>query len=222
MEGALVGRPLADEGDRDAFLAAQFEGGGSPHRRTHSLRDDAGTGEIDPRVEQMHMPAAPTGKARLLAEDLRRHRIEIDPLGDGDVMRPVRRRHEICGIEMRTDADRARLLPVGKMHLPRYGPVGHVEDRRLPLEIGRGDALLEGAAFHHGLVHPQKLRPGRCHGILPHADDEAQAANACLACASAKNFQSSIIRIDLSGLTKATGPWFENHSTVSSTNSVRS
>ena len=63
------------------------------------------------------MPAAPTGKAVSLAENLGRHLLEVHTLGDGHMVRPVCRRHRILGFQVNTDAGGAGFLPGGKVHL---------------------------------------------------------------------------------------------------------
>src|SRR4029450_1473181 len=110
VEGALVGRALAGDGDRDPVGALALERERLAERRRVALGDDAGAGEVRRRVEQVHVPAAAATQPGLAAEDLRGHLAQVDAVRDGEVVRAVRGGDRVAGGEVGTDTGRDRVL----------------------------------------------------------------------------------------------------------------
>src|SRR3546814_8635362 len=98
--------------ERDCDIVASLDSGGDrgADRGCNALPDNSAATEVHRSIEQVHVPTQPVRQPRLLTEDFGCHRTDVDTLGDRDVMRPMRGRHEIAGPQGGADHDRAWLL----------------------------------------------------------------------------------------------------------------
>ena len=155
VERALVRGAFAQERHGDAGLALHLARQRRADRRPHTLRDNARAGKIDRGVEDVHVAASAAAEARRLAENLRRHFLQVDAFGDRDMVRPMCRRDDVGRFEVGAHADRARLLSIRQMHFAGDRTARHVEGGRLAFEIRLLDRLLEIAADDHVSIHPE-------------------------------------------------------------------
>ena len=111
MEGADVGRPVAEEGDRDARLVSHLEGEGGADGRRQPAADDgvrAHVAALD--VVEVHRAAIAVRAALDLAVQLRHHLVRRRPVREHVPVRAVRRCDHVVLSERAADADRDRLL----------------------------------------------------------------------------------------------------------------
>ncbi len=113
------------------------------------------------RVEQVHVPAAAAAQTVHPAEDLGGHRPQVHPVGDGQVVRPVRRGEGVIGGQVRADACGDRLLARRQVHFSRDQPLPDVETGTLVRVVFPEDRLLVGAAQNHGLVQAETQFRGK-------------------------------------------------------------
>jgi hypothetical protein len=172
LERALVGGSLAGERHRHPVAAGPLERERLPERGRQALGDDARAGEVDVRVEQVHVPAPAVAQAALAPEDLGGHLVQVHAVRDGDVMRPVGRGDRVAGAQVRAHASGYRFLPGRQVHLAGHQPGPDVERGFLVRVVLAEDRLLEGAAEHHHAVQVKtgfvvhcasSVRPVRCH-----------------------------------------------------------
>jgi hypothetical protein len=88
----------------------------------HAFRYDSAAEEVHGLVVDVHVTAAATRQARLLAKQLGRHALQVYAACNRNVMRPVTRANSIVGAQVHTDTGRGRLLAGGLMHLSGQGP----------------------------------------------------------------------------------------------------
>jgi hypothetical protein len=159
VEGTLVGRAFSRDGHRDPVGPPPLERQCLAERGGIALRDDAGAGEVRIRVEQVHVPAAALAEPVHPAEDLGRHPLQIDSVGDGEVVRTVGGGDGVVDGQVRAHPRRDGFLSGGQVHFAGDGTGPDVEHGFLVGVVLPQDRFLEGADEHHGAV---KLQPRRC------------------------------------------------------------
>ena len=111
MEGADVRRAVAEEGDRDARLAAQLEGERGPCDLRQAAADDGVCAEVAALdVVEVHRAAVAVRAAFLLAVQLGHHLVRVRALGERVAVRAMRRGDHVAVLERAADADGAGLL----------------------------------------------------------------------------------------------------------------
>ena len=83
----------------------------------------------------MHVAALALAQARLFAEDLRRHPLQVNAFGNGDVMGAVRAGDGVGSAQVGTDANGHRLLAGGQVHLSWHRAPANVENGRFAFHI---------------------------------------------------------------------------------------
>ena len=117
------------------------------------------------RVEQVHVAALAPTQPGLAAVDLGRHAVEVDAVGDGQVVRAVRAGDGVVGVEVGADAGGHRLLAGREVHLAWYQAGTDVPLRLLVGVVVREYRGLEGPDQHH---RPVQVDPRRVvHGLTP-------------------------------------------------------
>jgi hypothetical protein len=157
VERALVRGPLTGERDRHPVVLAARERERLPERGRQPLGDDARAGEVDVRVEQVHVPAPASPEPALAPEDLGSHLVQIHTVRDGHVMRPVGRGDRVGGAQVRAHASGYRFLPGRQVHLAGHQPGADVERGFLVRVVLAENRLLEGTAENH---HPVQVKTG--------------------------------------------------------------
>ena len=117
MESALVGRTLASDRNRHMVAVLTLEGERLTKCRREALSDDPRAGEVRTRVEKVHVPATAAAKSGLTAEDLCRHRAQLNAVRNRQVVRPVGGGDCIFGRQMCADPRGDRLLAGREVHL---------------------------------------------------------------------------------------------------------
>ena len=110
-EVGLIGRALAEEGDRDVAGAPPLEGEGRAGGGGDRSADDAEAPDQPMReVDHVHGARAARAHARLAAEQLGHQRLGVDPEGQRVPVPAVRPGHAIGVRQNAAHADRPRLL----------------------------------------------------------------------------------------------------------------
>ena len=136
VKAALVGRAVAEEGDRHLIGAPGGAAQGGAHRDGQAAaHDPAGPQHADGEVGDVHRPALALAVAGGLAEQLGHHAVQIAALGDDVPVAAVGRDDVIVGPQRRSDPGRHRLL----------ADVEVDESGEQPLLEKPGDLLLEAA-----------------------------------------------------------------------------
>ena len=111
MERADVRRPVAEERECDARLAAHLEGERSTGDVRQATADDGIRAHVPALdVVEVHRAAVAVRAALLLAVQLGHQLVRVRPLGECVAVRAVRRGDDVAVLECAADADRARLL----------------------------------------------------------------------------------------------------------------
>ena len=111
MERADVRRPVAEERDRDARLAAQLEGERRAGDRRQPAADDRVRAQVPALdVVEVHRAAVPVRAALDLPVQLRHQLVRVRPAGERVRVRAVRGREDVAVLHRLADADRDRLL----------------------------------------------------------------------------------------------------------------
>ena len=111
VECSDIRRPVAEERDPDARLAAQLEG----ERRTRDRRQAAADDRVRAQVPaldvvEVHRAAVAVRAAFLLAVQLGHHLVRVRALGERVAVRAMRRSDHVAVLERAADADGAGLL----------------------------------------------------------------------------------------------------------------
>ena len=111
MERADVRRPVAEERDRDARLAAQLERERGAGDRRQAAADDRVRAEVPALdVVEVHRAAVAVRAALDLPVQLRHHLVRVRPARERVPVRAVRRGEDVAVLHRLADADRDRLL----------------------------------------------------------------------------------------------------------------
>ena len=98
------------------------------------------------------MPALPRGESGFPAENLGGHALQVDALGDSDVVGAVGRGNCVVVAEVGADAGAGRLLAGREVEFAGDGAGGDVERRLFPLELLLLEALLVVSCGDHVVV----------------------------------------------------------------------
>ena len=111
MEGADVRRPVAEEGDRDARLAAQLERERGAGDRGQPAADDGVRAQVPALdVVEVHRAAVAVRAALELPVQLGHDRVRVRPARERVPVRAVGRGEDVAVVHRLADADRDRLL----------------------------------------------------------------------------------------------------------------
>ena len=111
VEGADVGGAVAEEGDRDARLAAHLEGKRRPDDAGEPAADDCVRAQVAVlHVVEVHRAAVAVAAALDLPVELGHHLVGMSALGDRVPVRPMRRGDHVAVLERAAHADRHGLL----------------------------------------------------------------------------------------------------------------
>ena len=106
-----VRRPVAEEGDRDARLAAELEGERGADRRRQAAADDGVGAEVAALdVVEVHRAAVARADALDLAVELRHQRVRMRAARERVPVGAVGRGEDVAVLHRLADADRDRLL----------------------------------------------------------------------------------------------------------------
>ena len=157
VQGALFGRAVAEETDRDLIGLPGLGRQPGPARQRRPAAHDA----VRPQhplvhVGDVHGAALTLTDAGRLAVQLGHHALHVHTLGDAVAVAAVRGGHEVRVGQIRADADRHGLFPGVQMH----------EAGNLPLAELDLDAVLELPDGLHPFVHPQQGVLGQFHAAL--------------------------------------------------------
>jgi hypothetical protein len=148
VKGAVVDRPVAEEGHGHAVGLPQFEAVAGPGRLEDGRPDDAaGPHQADPRGEQVHAAAAAVRAAGLPAVQLGDELPRRHALGQRVTVAAVRAEDDVVGPQMGADAGRDRLLA-------DVGVAGAVNQAAL---VGARQPLFTAADPRHRAVQRQQL-----------------------------------------------------------------
>src|SRR5664280_732247 len=166
MEGALVSRALAGDGNCHPGVALTLEGERLTECWWKTLGDDPRAGEVRARVEEVHVPPAAAAKPGLTTEDLRGHGAQPNAVGDRQVVRPVGGSDRIFRAQVRTDPGGDRLLAGGQVHLPGNEAGPDVEGWFLVCVVRGSDRLFIGPDQDHGAqeIPPRLVGEVLCGG----------------------------------------------------------
>ena len=150
VEDALVGRAVAEEGDRHTVRPLQLGGeagaGGERHGRAH---DAVRAHDVELHVGDVHGAAEALAIAGLAAHQLRHHAVDARTLGDAVAVAAVVGGDDVVVAQRRADAGGDRLLALVA--------VGRALDDAFLEEVG--GLVLEGADAAHGDVEiAERLR----------------------------------------------------------------
>ena len=134
MEGADVGRPVAEEGEADRS-GAEILGGERRAGRERKVRaDDRERAErADAHVGEVHRAALAMAEAVRLAEDLRHRAVQRSPHREHGTVAAVGASHGVARSEHAARTDGDRLLPLTEMRAAA-DEVLHEEAHHLVLE----------------------------------------------------------------------------------------
>ncbi len=140
VEGALVDRAFAEEGDGDAFLAQQLAREARADREREAGADDRVRAD-DPvgGVRHVHRAALAAAEAIGAGEELGHHPVDVDALRQAVAVATVGGRQVVAVAQCDTDACGDPLLA--------QGGVDEAGDVTVPIELG--DPGLEGADQGH-------------------------------------------------------------------------
>jgi hypothetical protein len=148
VEGADVGRAVAEEGERDGAGPALAGGEGGADRDRQVGADDRERAERPDRdVGQVHRAALAAAEPTLAAEDLGEGPIERRAHRQHRAVPAVGAGHRVALGKRRAGAGRDRLLPLAEV-----GGPAHQALREEAL-----DPFLEGADLDHSPVQPQQF-----------------------------------------------------------------